>query len=183
MLTGLALPAAGALAGCGGLLGDTGTPTSTPEPLTELRDRSIYVDSDLSLSIPDVADPVGSPGDADVVVIPADTDRSESAIVHWLARDRYVAFVGEGAEATWHDVKTSDAYAAMLGEPRAMVDRCAGSGSGEEGTATDCDPLDLLVIERLEEISATSGYTWNDDEGASQRRIFEAIDETIADDS
>lgn len=180
VLAGVAVPAVTAMAGCGGMLGDAATPT--PEPLTELRGRPIYVDESLSLSAPDIVEPVDSPGNAEIVVVPADTDRSNSAIVHWLAADRYVAFVGHGGWDTWHEVKRSDAYAAMLNEPRGMVERCAGSGSGSGGTSSDCDPLDLLVIERLEEISATHGFTWNDTDDPRDRRYFEGLDDVLADD-
>lgn len=181
LLAGLAVPATAVLAGCGGLLPESSTPT--PEPITELQDRSIYVDGSLSLSVPDVAEAVESPADADIVVLPTDTDRSNATITDWLAADRYVAFVGAGGQDAWHEVKLSDAYAEEFGEPDAMGERCAGSGGGGDGESTaDCDPTDLFVIERLEDISATYGFIWNDTDDPSNRRYFEGLHDVLADD-
>lgn len=205
----LSVSALGSLAGCSAVFGDGATPTQTPLDLRALDGRKVYVDPLLSLSVPTEVEAVDSPGLADVMVVPGDTDRSRSAIVHWLARDAAVAFLGDGAQATWQDVKASGAYAAMLGEPQAGATGCAGSGgagggsgsggsgggsggggsggaggAGSRGSATpaDCEPPDLVVARYLREreVGATYRKTWGATDDPDAREVFEAIDEALA---
>ena len=197
-LAALTIPAVGAAAGCQVDISVGSTPT--PEPLDAVRHERVYVADSLSLSTPDGVYSAASPGEADVVVVPGDTDRSNATIVDWLAADRYVAFVGGAAQDTWHAVQRSDAYAATFGAPQAMASSCAsssagggggsggggsgGGGSGDaDGSPEDCEPPDVLVAWRLEDVSTTYGKTWANTDDPSSRQVFEAIDEALEDDA
>ena len=175
------------LAGCA-VLGNDESATPTPVDYTALGEETVYVDPALSISVPDDVASVDSPGDATVMVVPGDTDRSASAIVHWLARDAAVAFVGTEAQSTWRDVKESGAYEAMLGESQSGATSCANSGSGgssggasgDGSTPTDCEPPDLVVAMPHPELpSTTYRKTWGATDDPSARQIFGGIETAL----
>jgi len=193
VLAVLSTATAGSLAGCA-VLGNVGSATPTPVEYTALDDETVYVDPVLSLSVPDGVATSDSPGDATVMVVPGDTDRSASAIVHWLARDAAVAFVGTEAQSTWHDVRDSGAYEAMLGEHQARATSCANSESSSSGsssggasdnanegtTPTDCEPPDVLVAMSHPELpSTTYRKTWAATDDPSDRQVFGAIETAL----
>ena len=198
VVTGLSLSALGSLAGCTDVLSGS-TPTRAPPEFDALAEMKVYVDPLLSLSAPENTRRVKSGGLADVAVVPGHTDRSRSAIVHWLADGTYVAFFGDEAQATWHDVKSSGAYAAMLGRPRGRASACAGSSSGggsdggdtggggadatSDGTdaRSDCEPPDLVVAWHTPDVpTETYRKTWAGTDRPGDREVFLAIDEGIA---
>lgn len=181
LLAALSVSAVGALAGCSDVLGEGSTPTPRSYPV--LDGRTVYVDPALELSPPATVETVDSPGEADVVVVPADTDRGPSAIVHWLARGRYVVLLGGDAQATWHDVRDSGAYEAMLGEREARASTCSAGESdvgGSAGATPDCEPPDMILAREATEIPATTvGTTWGGTDDPTARQVFEAIAEGI----
>jgi len=187
LLAGLAVPLAGAVAGCqtNFSLGPSAPPTDTEPTYDDLGHERLYVDESLSLTPPDGLSVASEPAAADVIVLPADTARPHSDIVEWLASDRYVALVGLEAQQTWHDVKLGDEYAETFGQPQAMASSCASSGSGSGGSSsspTDCEPPDVLVVWRLEDIATTYRRTWEATDDPSPRQVFTAIDAALEDD-
>lgn len=149
------------LAGCAALGGD-----DTPRDLQfeRLQTTAVYVDEDADLSMPEEVETVGAPTNADLLVLPGDTDVGAERAVDWLAADRVLALLGEAAEPTWLSWARSDVY------------RDAFEGEG----VADGDPdPQLLVAGTVGLHVPTYRRTWSD--GPRERDVIRALDETLAD--
>lgn len=131
----------------------------------------------LSLSVPDAVTEVDDPAEADVVLLPATTDRAAAELVGWLRAGTRVALVGDGAQETWIGLQDSDAYAEAYPDHRARAVACSGSGSGSgEGETTDCEPPGLLVAWTPPEGPPTTyRRTWGDTESPSDAELFAGL--------
>lgn len=195
VLSGLALAATGTLAGCG-VLAEDGDDTPTPEPYDDLRNESLFVVDALSLSAPSSIETVDDPAEADVVVLPATTDRSAGTAVGWITAGKRIALVGGTAEDTWLAWQDSDAYAEAYPDHRGRARSCASSssggaggesggaggssgGSGDSDEPTDCESPDLLVgWEPPEDVSTTYRKTWGGTDDPSDEQVFAGIDDS-----
>jgi hypothetical protein len=177
-LGALSIPLVGALAGCGAGFAEETTPT--PRSDDALQDLALFVGGGLSLSVPDGVDAVEDPADADVIVLPASTERSAATAVEWLGAGKRVALVGEAAQDTWLDWQDSDAYADAYPDHRGRANGCAAGGSGSgggSGTATDCEPPELLVgWDPAEGPPTTYRKTWGGTDDPSDEQVFASVD-------
>jgi hypothetical protein len=159
----LATAAAGVLASVAGcsLPGDA---ESTAAPSREtLEDAKLYVDEAVDLALVSTVTTVASPADADLVVLPDDTDVEAATVVEWLQADRAVALLGRDAEPTWIKWRQSDAFADAYGR-QAVGD-------------AEPDP-DLVVGAERGDIVASYSHTWSDD--YDDRDVLDALDEILA---
>lgn len=153
--------ALGAVAGCSALLG-----TDPPEDQTyeQLHRTALYVDDGVDLSVPDDVPTVRATTNADLVVLPAETDVEPEQAVDWLADERAVAVLGDGAEGTWLEWARSDAY---------------GDAFGRDGRS-DAEPDPTLVVAVAVDTDVTTyRHSWAD--GPRDRDILRELDETMAD--
>lgn len=101
---------------------------------------------------------------ADLLLLPGDTDVDAQQAADWLAADRRLALVGDDAEPTWLDWEASEAFQETF---------------DNEGVAeSDPDP-DLLVGVTFDNRTSTYGRTWAD--GPRERDLLRALDEIVAD--
>ena len=107
---------------------------------------------------------MGAPTNADLLVLPGDTDVGAERAVDWLAADRVLALLGEAAEPTWLSWARSDVYR----------DAFEGEGVGDG----DPDPQ-LLVAGTVGLHVTTYRRTWSD--GPRERDVLRALDETLVD--
>jgi hypothetical protein len=159
-LTGIGAAVMGAIAGCGGLSNDQ------PDELeyTVLHQTPTYVADDVALAVPDEIPAVSARNNADLLVLPGDTDASPEQAVDWLAADRTVALVGTTAESTWIGWVRSDAYADTF---------------DDQGVADSEPDPQLLVAAAVGLRVPTYRHSWGNP--PSDRDILEALDETLAD--
>jgi len=160
------LAAAGAtltagVAGCSNLptMGD-----STPEELQfeKLHQTPTYIADGVDLSMPDEVPTVSGRNNADLLLLPGDTDVDAEQAADWLAADRAIALLGESAEPTWIDWEESNAFQDTFENE--------GIGDGEP------DPQ-LLVGVAFENRTSTYNRTWSD--GPRDRDVLQALDETL----
>jgi hypothetical protein len=155
----------GATAGCANLqhrLGDDGEPPTDEQSLRRLPEMATYVADGVDLSVPSALTVVDDASDAEVIVLPGDTDVAAARAVDWLVDDRYVALYGDAAEATWLAWTDSDAYADAF---------------GPEGAA-DADPDPQLVVAGTSGGRATTHRkTWGDP--PDDEAVFLAVDEAV----
>ena len=157
--SGLAVLAA--LAGCSALsdAGQTGDISYEHLPST-----AVYVDETVDLSFPDEIQTVRATNNADLLVLPDDTDVDAEQAVDWLADERVVALVGEESESTWLAWVRSDAHE---------------SAFDNEGYAeANPDPY-LLVAAAIGVHTTTYRRSWADD--PRDRDLLRALDETLGD--
>lgn len=148
---------AASLAGCGG-------GGSTERPFETLDSATVYIDDDMSLSVPDEVTTESSPGEAGLLVLPGDTDISPTRSAEWLNNDCSIALLGDDARSTWSGWVMSspfttrfDVMNAERGEPNA----------------------DLLVATALGVNLVTYSRTW--DEEPSDREILRELGKIVAD--
>lgn len=151
-----------AVAGCSTLPG-TG---DTTEELTfdELHQTPTYVADGVDLTLPDEVPTVSEPGDADLLLLPGDTDVDPEQAAEWLTEDRKIGLLGEAAEPTWIDWEESDAFEETFDNQ--------GIGDSEP------DPQ-LLVGVTFDNRTSTYGRTWAD--GPRERDLIRALDEIMVD--
>lgn len=183
-LAGLAASLSTALAGCGALGSTADTPTADAYPFLE--GQRVFVDPSLSIERPEGVRAAAVPWAADVIVVPDDTDWETSTVVDWLAAGRLVAILGEHSESTYHDWKTSDAYADAFGEPRAMAESQGSSGSsgglfagGSSGTESGELPEFVAAWAVGDERTTTYRVTWGGTDDPSDAQIFDAVDDAL----
>ncbi|WP_244531495.1 hypothetical protein [Halogranum amylolyticum] len=99
---------------------------------------------------------------ADLLVLPHDTNIDAKQASEWLLEDRVLALLGESSEATWLSWARSDAFRDAFENE--------GYGDGEP------DPS-LVVGARIDQLITTYRYTWGDE--PSDRDVLEALDESL----
>ncbi len=161
VLAGAGAALGSAMAGCAALPGGGSTDDRAYE---RLHLTAVYVDDGVDLSVPDELQTVRATTNADLLVLPADTGTDAGQAVEWLADDRVVALLGDGAEATWLDWARSDAY---------------GDAFGEGGTA-DAEPDPYLLVAGAVGLDvSTYRHSWSD--GPRDRDVLRALDEVLVD--
>jgi hypothetical protein len=178
----LSIPVLGALAGCGAGFAEEATPT--PRSHDALEGRALYVAGEVSLSLPDGVEDSDDPTDADVIVLPAGTDRSAETAVEWISSGKRVALVGSHAQETWLAWQGSDAYAAAYPDHRGRARGCGGGGSGSgadaDGEGTDCEPPQLVVVwEPPEGPPTTYRKSWGGTGVPSEREVLGGIADAV----
>lgn len=161
LLAGVGVTLTGAIAGCSMLATDE----STDDPsLDRLARTAVYVDDAADLSVPDEVPTVSAPSNADLLVLPGDTDVGATQAVEWLTDDRVVALVGASAEGTWLEWVQTDVY----------VETFETRGYGD----SEPDP-DLLAAHAHGSDVTRYGRTWSD--GPRERDLRRALDEIMVD--
>lgn len=160
-LAGVGVAVLGAVAGCGKAAPDD---ASADQSYTTLHQTPTYVADGVGLSVPDEIPTVTATNNADLLVLPDDTDVEAEQAVDWLAADRAIALLGDAAERTWLAWARSDAYAETFDD--------RGFGDGEP------DPQ-LVVGAAVGLHVSTYRHTWGN--GPSDRDVLQALDEDLAD--
>lgn len=160
VLAGVGAAAVGAVAGCGGIAHNE-PPDADYAVLTH---TPTYVADDVDLSVPEAVPTVSATTNADLLVLPGDTDVGAEQAVEWLAADRVVALLGEAAERTWIEWAESEAY---------------GDAFDDRGLA-DADPDPQLLVGAAVGLHVrTYRHTWGN--GPDDRDVLAALDEDLAD--
>lgn len=159
--TGTTLTAA--VAGCSNLPGTGG---STPEELTfeELHQTPTYVADGVGLSLPDDVPTVSGRNNADLLLFTGSPDVDAEQAVDWLAGERVIALLGDGAESTWIEWAQSDVF----------TDTFENEGYAD----SEPDP-DLLIGAAVGQVVTRYNRTWGD--GPRDRDVLRALDETLVD--
>ena len=160
-MLGSGLAVLAALAGCSALPEPGGTEDISYETLPT---TAVYVDGNVDLSFPDEVQTVSATNNADLLVLPDDTDVGAEQAVDWLADDRVVALLGEDAESTWLSWVRSDAHE---------------NAFENEGYAEANPDPSLLVAAAIGVHTTTYRRSWSDE--PRDRDVLRALDETLAD--
>lgn len=157
-VTGLAL--LGGLSGCASSSPDP--PATTDVTFDRLDVTAVYVADDIELSMPPEVETVEGRHNADLLVLPGDTDADAERAAEWLTADRIVALLGESAESTWIAWARSDTFEETF----------------ENGGYSDAQPdPTLLVGASVGQYVKTYRYSWGDEPTDSD--VLEALDETL----
>jgi hypothetical protein len=162
-LAGAAATLAAAVAGCSSLPG-TGDDTTEELRFDELHQTPTYVADGVDLSLPEEVPTVTGENNADLLLLPGDTDVAAQQAADWLAGAREIALLGEAAEPTWLAWEASEAF----------EDAFDNRGAAD----SDPDP-DLLVGTTFDNRTSTYRRTWAD--GPRDRDIVRALDEIAVD--
>lgn len=163
-LAGASAALVGAVAGCSALVSDGPNGPRDDREYGRLQVTAVYVADGVDLSMPDEVETVTGPSNADLLVLPGGTDARAEQVVDWLADDRTLALLGDGAESTWLSWARSDTYR----------DTFDGGGYGD----SDPDPQ-LLVAAAVGLDVTTYRHTWGD--GPRDRDVLDALDEVLVD--
>lgn len=160
VLAGAAATSIAALAGCTNLPGE-----ATDEPSYErLPTTPVYLADGVDLTLPDEVETVDGPANADLLVLPDDTDVSADRAVEWLADERAVALLGDGAQDTWLDWTEDDAYI---------------SAFGDQGRA-EANPAPQLLVGAYDDgLVTTYRKTWGN--GPDDQDVLAELDEVLVD--
>lgn len=161
-LTALGTVLTGALAGCTSVIDGNGTPTEQSYP--HLEQTQVYLDDTVELSLPNAVPTVTEPDAAGLIILPGQTDAEADTVVDWLANDRVIALVGEGAENTWISWVQSDAY---------------GETFDTAGYGRSNPKPDLLIAAAIVSNVTRFNKTWGN--GPDDIDIIRKLDETLAD--
>lgn len=95
-------------AGCSAL----STKSSNADDLTfeRLDTTAVYAADAVELSMPEEIGTVSATHNADLILLPSDTDVGADQAVEWFADERVIALLGDSAEATWLAWARSDAF-------------------------------------------------------------------------
>ena len=107
------IAALSSLAGCSALSRD-GSDTETPS-YERLDVTPVYVADGTDLTTPTEIETVDATNNADLLVLPDDTDTDAKQAVEWLIEDRVIALLGERAEVPWLSWTRSDAFTDVFG--------------------------------------------------------------------
>jgi len=155
----------GAVAGCGALLGDlAGDDPPDDQAYERLQVVAVHADEGVDLAVPAEVSTVRGTNNADLLVLPGDTDTGTEQAVEWLADGRILALLGDSAEETWLRWVRSDAYEETFEQE--------GYGDAEP------DP-DLLVAAAVDLEITTYRHTWGS--GPRDRDVLRALDEALVD--
>lgn len=160
-LAGTAATLATGVAGCSSL---PGTGDDTPEELSfdELHQTPTYIADGVDLSLPEEVPTVTTENDAELLLLPGDTDVAAQQAADWLAGDREIALLGDAAEPTWLAWEASEAF----------------DDAFDNRGAADSDPdPDLLVGTVSDNRTSTYRRTWAD--GPRDRDVVRALDEIM----
>ncbi|RDZ48203.1 hypothetical protein C5B86_03885 [Haloferax sp. Atlit-19N] len=154
------IAALSSLAGCSALPPDD---SNAEQPSYERLDVTpVYVADGVDLSMPAAIETVSAPHNADLLVLPDETDTDATQAVEWLTDDRVLALLGETAETTWLSWARSDAF-------RDVFDTQGYSESEPSPT--------LVVGAKVGVNTTTSRYSWGDE--PSHRDVLRAPDESL----
>lgn len=167
VLAGTAATLAAGLAGCAVLRDDDGLdaedPPGTPT-FKRLEDTTLYVAEGVDLTVTARVETTAEPTDAELLVLPDDTDVRAQRAAEWLTADRVLALYGLEAEPTWLDWAQSDAFDGAFDN--------RGHGDAEP------DPQ-LLVGAAVGDHVTTFRRTWGD--GPRDRDVLVALDGVLVD--
>lgn len=160
LLAGGAALAVG-LAGCTARTTD-GTPAELAFERLDL--TAVYVHADVDLAVPDDVPTVSAKTNADLLVLPGDSNADAEQVVEWLADERVLALLGDTAEGTWLAWARSEAFDEHF----------------ERRGSSDAEPdPDLLVAAAVGLDVPTYRHTWSD--SPSDRDVLRALDEILVD--
>lgn len=150
----------GSLTGCSAFQTDE----SDAEDLTfeRLDVTAVYVVDDVEVSMPAEVETVDNTYNADLLVLPGDTDADADQAVEWLADDRVLALLGNSAEQTWISWARSDAF----------DDTFSNEGY------SDAEPdLQLVIGAKIGLYVKTYRHSWSG--GPRDRNVLTALDESL----
>lgn len=160
LLAGGAALAVG-LAGCTVLTDDR---TPADQSFERLHLTAVYVHEDVDLAVPDDVPTVRAMTNADLLVLPGDSDADAEQVVEWLADERVLALLGDAAEGTWLAWARSEAFDEHF----------------ERRGSSDAEPdPDLLVAAAVGLDVPTYRHSWSD--GPRDRDVLRALDEILID--
>ncbi|ODR81723.1 hypothetical protein BG842_17770 [Haladaptatus sp. W1] len=157
-VTGIALFSS--FAGCSAL--STNSADSEDLSFERLGVTAVYVTDGVELSMPAEVQTVDNIHNADLLILPGDTDADAQKAVKWLVDDRVIALLGDSSEPTWLSWARSDTFG------DAFQNR--GYGDGEP------DPS-LIVAAKIGQYVETYRHTWGDD--PSDNDVLRALDESL----
>ena len=153
---------AAALAGCATRLAPTGD--SDDPSYDRLARTATYVSPNAPLELPGELPTVENTHNADLLVLPGDTAHGPAQAADWLAADRVVALLGDGAERRWLDWARSDDF----------------EDSFDNGGVGDAEPDPTLVVAAAVGLLVhTYRHSWGDP--PRDRDVLRALDEDLGD--
>lgn len=160
-LSGTGAALVGALAGCG-TFRDDGPPDD--QEYERLQVTALYIEDGVDLSVPDEVQTVTASHNADLILLTDDTSIDADQAVDWLAEDRVLGILGDGAEATWLTWARSDTFRETF----------RGDGAG------DSEPDPYLVVATAIGLDATTyRHSWSG--RPRDRDLLRALDEVLVD--
>ncbi|MFB6296475.1 MAG: hypothetical protein ABEH66_06525 [Halobacteriales archaeon] len=129
-----------------------------------LQRTAVYLEDSVELSLPDEVETVSARSNADLLVLPGDTEVDAEQAVGWLADERVLALVGDASESTWLTWARSDVYADAFENE--------GYADGDPGPQ-------LLMAATIGPQVRTYRRTWAD--GPPNRDLLRGLDETLVD--
>lgn len=161
MLAGVSAAMTAMVAGCSALQTDE---PAEDQQYTALLTTAVYVADDAELSIPEEIQTVNAANNADLIVVPDDTDVDAEQAVEWLADGRAIAVLGDGSEATWLAWAQSDPFADAF----------------DQNGLSDSEPDPYLLVAAADGLKVpTYRRSWGD--GPRDRDVLHALDEILAD--
>ncbi len=161
VLTGGGAVVAGAMTGCSALSGGESTDDLT---FTRLDQTAVFVADGVDLAVPEEVPTVSATNNADLLVLPADTDVGSEQAVDWLANERVIAVVGGDAESTWHGWARSDEF----------------EDAFRRDGFSDSEPDPSLLVGAAVGLDVTTyRHSWAD--GPRNRDVLRALDEDLTD--
>ncbi|RDZ63860.1 hypothetical protein C5B90_12135 [Haloferax sp. Atlit-12N] len=154
------IAALSSLAGCSALPPDD---SNAEQPSYERLDVTpVYIADGVDLSTPADIETVSAPHNADLLVLPDETDTDATQAVEWLIDDRVLALLGEKAETTWLSWVRSDAFNDVF----------------DTQGYSESEPAPSLVVgAKVGLRTTTSRYSWGDK--PANRDVLRALDESL----
>lgn len=102
LLTGAGAALLGATAGCANLTGGwVASEDGEDRELRRLDETTTYRADGVDLTLPDAVPTAGTAPEAELLLLPGDTDAEVERVVDWLAGGKRLALVGTESEPTW----------------------------------------------------------------------------------